>query len=122
VVEYRQSMMKANGAHLSAAFSIASGNVPYKADLAEHARALEAINRDLARLFPAGSKVGDSNALDDIWKKNDEFKKRAAAAAKSSEALAKAVAAGDAKAQQARLEELGNSCRDCHRDFRKPMM
>jgi cytochrome c556 len=107
---------------MAAAAAIISGKVAFKADLADHVRALQAINRDLPSLFPAGSGVGETSALDAVWKNNDEFRKRAADAAKKSEALAQAVASGDAKAQAARLGELGDACKACHVDYRKPSM
>lgn len=118
IVKYRQSVMKANGAHMSAAAAIIFGKVDFKSDLGEHARALQAINRDLAALFPPGSTSKDSEALPAVWMSHDDFKKRAAAAAERSDALAKAVAAGDTKSYAARFGELGDACKACHKDFR----
>src|SRR3989338_8328949 len=55
VIKYRQNVMKANGAHAAAAGAIIQGKVGYKKDLADHAKALAAINRDVAALFPKRS-------------------------------------------------------------------
>ena len=65
--------MKANGAHAAAAGAIIQGKVGYKKDLADHAKALQAINRDVATLFPKGSDFGDTNALDGVWSKRADF-------------------------------------------------
>ncbi len=118
IVKYREAVMKANGAHMAAAAAIISGKVDYKADLGEHVKALQATTRDIAALFPPGSGVGESAALPAVWMNFDEFKKRAADAARKSEALAKAVAAGDAKSTGARFGELADACKACHKDFR----
>lgn len=118
IVKYRQAMMKANGAHMSAAASIIFGKVDFKSDLGEHVRALQAINREIPALFPAGSTTADSAALPAVWMSHEDFLKRAAAAAQRAEALAKAVAAGDAKSYAARFGELGDACKACHKDYR----
>ena len=55
IIKYRQNVMKAQAAHLAAAGAIIQGKVGYKKDLADHAKALQAINRDVAALFPKGS-------------------------------------------------------------------
>jgi cytochrome c556 len=118
IVKYRQAVMKANGAHMSAAAAIIFGKVDFKSDLGEHVRALQAINRDIPALFPAGSTTADSAALPGVWMSHDDFKKRAADAARRAEALAKAVAAGDTKSYAARFGELGDACKACHKDYR----
>jgi cytochrome c556 len=118
IVKYRQAMMKANGAHMAAAAAIIVGKVDYKSQLGDHVKALQAINRDIAALFPAGSDVGETAAIPAVWMSSDDFKKRAANAAQRSEALAKAVAAGDTRSYAARFSELGDACKACHKDFR----
>jgi cytochrome c556 len=118
IVKYRQAMMKANGAHMTATASIIFGKVDYKSELGDHVKALQAINRNLTALFPEGSNVGETAAIPAIWMDKDEFKKHAAIAAQKSEALAKAVAAGDTKSYPARFSELGDACKSCHKEFR----
>jgi cytochrome c556 len=118
IIKYRQSVMKANGAHMSAADAILKGKVGYKKDLAYHARAIEAINADVAALFPKGSDFGETKALDAVWEKRADFEKRAKDAAQKSAAFAKAVAANDPQVA-ARHKELGEACKACHKDFRK---
>jgi cytochrome c556 len=119
IIKYRKNVMKANGAHMAAAGAIIQGKVDYKAKLTEHARAIEAINKDVTGLFPKDSDFGDTAALDAVWSKRAEFEKRAKDAAQKSAAFAKAVASGDAKAYGAKFKELSDSCKACHKDFRK---
>lgn len=118
IIKYRQAMMKANGAHMAAAGAIVQGKVDYKNQLAEHARALEAINKDIPALFPKGSDVGETKALEGVWKNRPEFEKYANNARDKAAAFAKAVAANDPQVS-AKYKELGDSCKGCHEDFRK---
>jgi len=119
IIKYRKSVMKANAGHMGATAAIITGKVDYKNQLADHTKALAAINHDIPSLFPAGSDFGDTEALDAVWQKNAGFKKRAQAAADKSAALAKTVAAGNTKDYAARFKELNDACKACHKDFRK---
>lgn len=119
VIKYRQNVMKANGAHAAAAAAIVQGKVGYKKDLADHAKALAAINHDTAALFPKGSDFGDTKALDSVWSKRADFEKRSKDAQIKSAAFAKTVAAGDTKNYAPKLKELVDSCKACHKDYRK---
>jgi cytochrome c556 len=119
IIKYRQATMKAIGGHMAASAAIISGKVDYKADLADHAKALAALTKDIAALFPKGSDFGDTEALDAVWTKNDEFKKRAKDAKDRAGAFAKAMAAGDAANYGKRFMALNDACKACHKDFRK---
>jgi cytochrome c556 len=120
IIKYRRNVMKANGAHMAAAGAILQGKVgEYRKHLGEHVRAIQEINRDVAALFPKGSDFGETEALDGVWQKRAEFEKRAKDANQKAAALGKALAAGDSKAQLAAFKELADSCKACHKDFRK---
>ena len=119
IIKYRQSVMKANGAHMAAANAIITGKVDFKGQLGDHARALQAINKDIHSLFPKDSDFGDTKALDAVWKNSADFQKRARGSAHKADALARAVAAGDSKNYAARFKELSDSCKACHKDYRK---
>lgn len=119
IIKYRRNMMAANGGHLSAAAAIIRGKVDYRDQLGDHVRALAAINKDIVALFPKDSDFGETNALDAVWTKNDEFKKRARVARDKSDALNRTVQARDLKNYEPRLKELIEACKSCHEDFRK---
>jgi cytochrome c556 len=119
IIKYRKNVMKANGAHMAATAAIITGKVDYMGQLGDHARALQAINKDINSLFPKDSDFGDTKALDAVWQKNADFQKSAKIAAQKADALAKTVAAGDSKSYAARFKELSDSCKACHKDFRK---
>jgi cytochrome c556 len=119
IIKYRQNVMKSNGAHMAAAAAIINGKVNFKNQLSDHAKALQAINKDINSLFPKDSDFGDTKALDAVWQKNADFQKSAKIAAQKADALAKTVAAGDSKSYAARFKELSDSCKGCHKDYRK---
>ncbi len=118
IIKYRQNVMKANGAHMAATGAILQGKVEYKKDLAYHAKTLQSINHDIPALFPKGSDFGDTKALDGVWSKRADFEKRARDTRAKADAFAK-VAGGDMKTASAKFKELSDSCKACHKDFRK---
>lgn len=119
IIKYRQSVMKANGAHMAAAGAIVNGKVDFKKQLGDHAKALQAINKDINSLFPKDSDFGETKALDAVWKNSADFQKRAKDSAQKADAFAKAVASGDSKKFGPGFKELSDSCKACHKDFRK---
>lgn len=120
IIKYRRNVMKSNGANMAAMAAVLQGKVPeYKSRLGDHARAVQLGTRNIPRLFPNGSDFGDTEALDAVWKDTAGFKRRAEETSRKAEALAKVAAGGDANAIQARFRELSDSCKACHKDFRK---
>jgi cytochrome c556 len=119
IIKYRQNVMKANGAHMAAAGAVLQGKVEYKKDLAYHAKTLQSINHDIPALFPKGSDFGDTKALDAVWSKRADFEKRSKATQAKADAFAKAATGGDMKAALTKFKELSDSCKACHKDYRK---
>jgi cytochrome c556 len=115
IIKYRQSVMKAVGGHTGAAGAIVQGKVDYKSDLVEHAHALQVLTRDIPGLFPKDSDFGETRARKD----RANFEKHAKDAKDKAEAFAKAAKGGDQKAIVASFKELGESCKACHKEFRK---
>lgn len=119
IIKYRQNVMKSNGANLTAAGAIIQKKVDFNARLADHAKAVAAGTKNIAALFPPGSDFGaDTQALDAVWKNRAQFEKLAKDTETKAAAFAKAVAAKDAQTG-ARFKELADSCKACHKDFRK---
>jgi len=119
IIKYRENVMKSQGAHLAAAAAIIQGKVDFKSQLREHTRALAASTKDIPVLFPKGSDFGETKALDAVWQKTAEFKKDAEHAHKMAVALDNAVAKGDTKSYPMHLKAMLDSCKECHKDFRK---
>jgi cytochrome c556 len=119
IVKYRKSVMQSQREHMDAARAIIQGKVGYTDQLANHIRSLEATTGDIASLFPQDSAVGDSRAMGVVWTNNAEFQMRAKDAQQKSAALARTFAAGDTQNYSARLDDLLDSCKSCHKDFRR---
>ena len=119
IIKYRQNVMKAQAAHLAAAGAIIQGKVDFKGQLSDHVKALQASTKDVSSLFPKDSDFGETKAQDSIWKNNADFQKRAKDTHDKVNALAKAVAANDSANYGARFKDVADSCKACHKDYRK---
>lgn len=119
LIKYRQNVMKSSGANAAAATAIVQGKVEFKDRLRDHAQALVTSTKNIPALFPKGSDFGDTEALDAVWKKPDDFAKRAKDSQAKAIAFQKAVAANDTKAYAAKLKDVADSCKACHKDYRK---
>lgn len=119
IIKYRQNGMKASAAHMASMAAIIQGKVSYSAQLADHAKAVQALNKNIPALFPDGSDFGETKALDAVWKDKADFAKRAKDTEAKSAALAQAVKGGDPKLYEPKFKELSESCKACHKDFRK---
>ena len=116
--DYRSAVMTALRGHIGAASMIARGLVTNDGNLVGHAQGLASGANELARIFPEGSAVNESEALPIIWEEPEEF---AAAIAKLQEATAAFVTAaesGDEDAISAAFRNVGMGCRGCHDRFR----
>jgi cytochrome c556 len=119
IIKYRQSVMKAIGGHASAAGAIVQGKVDYKSDLLEHARSLQALTRNIPALFPKDSDFGETKAKDEVWSKRADFEKAAKDTKAKVEVFAKAVQGSNQQTIAASFKDVGESCKACHKDFRK---
>lgn len=119
IIKYRQNIMKLQGAHLAAAGAIIQGKVDFKNHLGDHVKALQASTKDVPALFPKDSDFGETKAQDSVWKNSADFQKRAKDTHDKVNALAKAVAANDAANYGARFKDVADSCKACHKDYRK---
>lgn len=120
IVKYRQSVMLSQRGHMAAAAAIIQGKVDFKDQLMVHAKALEGTTKDLTSLFPdRTSDIGETKALKEVWTNKDEFRKRAKDAQQKAAALAQAVSTGDSMSYGERLKDLSETCKACHKDFRK---
>jgi len=118
--DYRESVMSSLGGHIGAASKIVRGLVEDDGYLLDHAQALAAGVAEARRLFPAGSAVGDSEALPAIWENPDDFAAALDQAEEAAEQFRVAVATdAGAEAVGEAFRNLGGACKGCHDDFRK---
>jgi cytochrome c556 len=118
VIGYRSAVMEAIGGHTQALGAIIKKEVPFTDDAGLHARALAALAPLAAKIFPAGSDRGETDALPAIWEKPDAFKKEVAAFEAAAADLGK-VADAEPAAMAAAFSSLVKTCKSCHDSFRK---
>jgi len=119
LVKYRQQIMKAMGAHMSAISLISKGQVADRGQVAAHAEAIRALSHELPDLFPADSGPDKTRtaAMKEIWQRWNDFKSIAAKLEKSSAALAAEKRAGASR--NAAFDAVGAQCNACHKEFRQ---
>ena len=124
VIEYRRTLMKADGAHASEILLILKRQVPFgTAHIVAHAEALHTMSKLYNDIVPPGSgpEAGDTNALPAIWQEMDEWKKYSAELEAASAKLVEVAKTGDKKAIADQVGVVGKACGGCHEDFRKPL-
>ncbi|MCU1347821.1 MAG: cytochrome [Acidobacteria bacterium] len=121
VVKYRQSVMKAMGAHLTALSLVAKKQVSGRSQLASHAEAVRAMSAGLAAFFPKGTgpDTVKSEAKPAIWERWSEFEAAAKTLERDSALLAAAANEKDGTLLAARLDATGKACAGCHKQFRQ---
>ena len=128
MIKYRQNVMTSLGGHVGAVDRLVRGQVPLMDQLEMHATAARDIARTVTTLFPADTIPPDAEfagatvpteALATIGEKPEDFDKAAQQAVDATEALVKAVQAGDETQLPAAFKRVGEACKGCHKDFRK---
>lgn len=118
IIKYRISVMKANGAHMSAAARIVRGKVDFHDQLKLHADSIVEISNKIGVLFPEDSDFGDTRAKEEVWSKEKEFKEALKTNQQAATDFSKTVASGDKVALADSFKKLSDSCKSCHEKFR----
>ena len=120
-VKYRQAIMQAVSGHSGAIAQIAYGGVGHTDQLEGHARALAEVTKLVATAFKEKALTEDppTRAKSAIWEKWSEFDQKAADLGKAAADVAAAAQGGDLGAVAASLDPLWESCKSCHKSFRK---
>jgi cytochrome c556 len=116
--DYRTAVMTSLRGHVGAASMHVRGLVDDNGFLEKHAEGLANGASELKYLFPAGSNVGESEALPVIWEEPEEFAEAIETAEQATAAFRDAVAGGDRAAIGAAFRDVGAACRGCHDRFR----
>lgn len=118
-IQYRQNYMNAIGGHTGAIRRLKDGRFNAEGHLQMHSEALSRLTRDIALLFPEGTGAGKTDAKPEIWENRADFEARAGESQQAAQALLDAVESGDAGAIDTQFGELTQTCKACHRPFRK---
>ena len=118
-IQYRQNYMNAIGGHTGAIRRLKDGRFNAPGHLQMHTDALAKLTRDIALLFPQGTSAGKTDAKPEIWENWSDFEARANESQQAAQALLDAVQSGDGGAIDTRFGELTQTCKACHKPFRK---
>jgi cytochrome c556 len=116
VIEKRQKAMKGN-AENAKAIKKAAEEKDY-ATIETKAKDIMGVSEKIPDLFPKGSTQGKTKAKDEIWEKQDDFKKAAKNLGKAAGELADAAKTKDEEAVKVKVKALGDACGACHKAFR----
>lgn len=123
VVEYRQSVYNIIGWNFKPIGAMVKGEVPFDAAaVARHAQYVEMMSKAAHEGFPQGSGpdvVKDTEAKPEIWTKSSEFETKMKEFQQEATKLAEASKTGDEKAIKAQFGKTAETCKACHKEFRK---
>lgn len=118
--KYRHNLMKGVAAHAGSLAMIAKGQVPHAGHLGAHGMALEALANQTLAAFKQQSQDPDSRAKDEVWSDWAGYEAKTKDFQVASAAVAEAAKTGDPKAVGGKLKALFDSCKACHKEYRKP--
>jgi cytochrome c556 len=117
VIEKRQKVMKGQSADAKA-IKAAVESKDY-ATIEMKAKDLMGSSEKIPDLFPKGSTTGKTKAKDEIWEKQDDFRKNAKNLNKAASELAAAAKAKDEAAVGEKVKAVSGACGGCHKAFRE---
>lgn len=120
IIKYRQALMRAVGAHMTAISLIAESQLMPPEHLNEHARQLQHLSMLFESAFQKMIVSGRTDARPEIWVEWDEFVALAKELGEASHRLTLLGAKGDLGAITGQVKALVRLCGKCHQEFRKP--
>lgn len=123
VVEYRQSVYNVIGWNFKPIGAMAKGDVPFDAPaVARHAQFIEMLSKALPEGFAKGTgpdAVKNTEAKPEIWTKASEFDSKLKDFQQEATKLSEVAKGGDEKAIKAQFGKTAETCKACHKEFRK---
>lgn len=96
------------------------GETPYNKDeFAKQAAKLEQLSQQPWQYFPAGSGAGKTDAKPEIWSKPADWQKAIDNHKAATAKLKQVALTGDLAAIKAQFGATQQTCKACHKDFRK---
>lgn len=121
VVKERMDMMGDIAAHMKTVGHMLSGNREFdQQQIARAAKSIATHGASFEDMFPAGSTMHPSEALEAIWSDWDRFMEITVSMQTSATSLAETamIAEGPSDIKPA-FGKLGATCKSCHQDFRQ---
>lgn len=123
VVDYRQSVYSVIGWNFKPIGAMVKGEVPFDAAaVARHAQYVELMSKAALEGFPKGSgpdAVKDTEAKAEIWTNWDKFEIAMKNFQQEATTLTEVAKGGDEAAIKAQFGKTAETCKACHKEFRK---
>lgn len=121
ILDYRQRVMGSIRGSMANIGDMLKYKMPYSSQhFQTHAKNISDYAKLLPDAFEKKIAEGRTDAKPAIWNNWDDFVSKANALSDAAAALATAAEGGDARAMMPQVSELGNACRNCHNEYRKP--
>ncbi len=121
IIEVRQNNFEEIGDAFKAIRGQLEAEAPDLGVIEASANTINANAQEIPNHFPEGTGVdsgADTEALESIWEKPEEFAAAAQKLVDTSAALAAAAGTGDIAAVGEGVKNMGGSCKACHDNFR----
>lgn len=120
VISYRQKVMSSIGANIGAISDVLKYSLPHQDNIQVHAEQISRAAALIPSAFQENLSEGLTDAKPGIWEEWEEFKEYAGDLESASGELAQIAAGGDAAAIGEQVQKVGDACKQCHDEFRKP--
>ena len=122
-VKYRQSVYTIIGWNFKPIGAMVKGEAPFDAAaVARHAQYIEMLSKALPEGFTKGTgpdAVKSTEAKPEIWTKASDFDTKMKDFQQEAAKLAETAKSGDEKAIKAQFGKTAETCKACHKEFRK---
>lgn len=119
-IDYRQKVMQSIGANIGAISDILKYSLPHTGNIQVHAEQMQQAASLVPSAFEKNIAEGLTDAKPGVWEEWDEFEEYAADLEDASAKLAEIAAGGEVGATVAQVKKVGDTCKQCHDEFRKP--
>ncbi|WP_440027794.1 c-type cytochrome [Chromobacterium amazonense] len=119
-ISQRKDVFKQYKPVVGAMGKMVKGDTPYNKDeFAKLATQLEQLSQQPWQYFPAGSNAGKTDAKPEIWSKPADWQKAIDNHKAATAKLKQVALAGDLAAIKTQFGATQQTCKACHKDFRK---
>jgi cytochrome c556 len=120
VISYRQKVMQSIGANIGAISDVLKHSLPRQENIPAHAEQMSRAASLIPSAFEDELSEGLTDAKPEIWEDWEEFREYAGDLEQASAELAGMSPDSDTAAFAAQVKKVGDTCKQCHDEFRKP--
>jgi len=117
-IKYRENLMNNARHYRKNINAILRDKVNTHQHLLAQAQALYNLSKMYADVFPEGSSLGDTRAMEEIWQNPAGFQARLDKHTQDTAELLQAIESGDNALAKKALSKVGKSCTGCHTLYR----